>query len=316
MSLTDTPYSTEHHPPSATVLALLPHPSDEAPPPICPISPAPPSGLVSRLFARFGNNNFAIHSHLVTIGHGVFPFASRLFNHSCIPNAAAKYRLSPGQSVIMEVVALRDILPGEEICIPYLDPALLQTRDNILQISYGFKCKCLSCQFIDRIQPLPKIPETVNEFGTLAKQLCEFVGIGSEVGSILPSKPMDGTPPPLRCVFREEYMTRLSDSCSKSAHEGQYPLALESGLTLLALYILVYPQNYPQIGVHLLEMAKTAWNAMVSSPHDSRDEKLEEHMRALLLFARRVLMVFGPEGDEVGPLQEIEVLEEMLRNEQ
>jgi hypothetical protein len=80
-----------------------------------PIKPPPPDNLVDKLYSCFGNNNFVIHSHLTGIGHGVFPFTSRLFNHSCMPNAVAKYKFSRGQSVEMEIVALRDIHPEEEV---------------------------------------------------------------------------------------------------------------------------------------------------------------------------------------------------------
>lgn len=71
--------------------------------------------LVQDIYSRFGNNNFTIHSHLNSIGHGVFPLASRLFNHSCIPNAAPRYVQGPAQPVLMEVVALRDTDVGEEV---------------------------------------------------------------------------------------------------------------------------------------------------------------------------------------------------------
>lgn len=72
-------------------------------------------GVLDELYSRFGNNNFAIHSHLVTIAHGIFPLASRLFNHSCVPNAAARYIFTESEPVRMDVVVLRDILEGEEV---------------------------------------------------------------------------------------------------------------------------------------------------------------------------------------------------------
>lgn len=72
-------------------------------------------GFINSLYSRFGNNNFSMHSHLTTFGHGIFPLASRLFNHACVPNAAAKYKLSRSEPVTMEVVALRDIVEGEEV---------------------------------------------------------------------------------------------------------------------------------------------------------------------------------------------------------
>jgi SET and MYND domain-containing protein len=80
-----------------------------------PIKPPPPVDLVNEIYSRLGNNNFVVHSHLTGVGHGVFPFTSRLFNHSCVPNAVAKYRFSQGRSVAGEIVALRDIHPDEEV---------------------------------------------------------------------------------------------------------------------------------------------------------------------------------------------------------
>lgn len=74
--------------------------------------------LAEELYARFGNNNFVLHSHLNTYGHGIFPLASRLFNHSCVPNAACKYVITPTQPVTMDVVALYEIAEGEEVRLP------------------------------------------------------------------------------------------------------------------------------------------------------------------------------------------------------
>lgn len=99
----------------SSIMDLLPGPIEAPVLPIVYSSPRLAGSLVSELYSRFGNNNFVIHSHLSTFGHGVFPLASRLFNHSCLPNAAAKYVLSLSKLPTMEVVALRDILPGEEV---------------------------------------------------------------------------------------------------------------------------------------------------------------------------------------------------------
>lgn len=74
-----------------------------------------PLHLVEDIYSRFGNNNFIIHSHLNSCAHGIFPLASRLFNHSCNPNCVAKYRFVIGKPVRMEVVAIRDIAEGEEV---------------------------------------------------------------------------------------------------------------------------------------------------------------------------------------------------------
>lgn len=101
----------------ATFLSLLGHDNHPAPPPVA-CRPGHSSPSPSELYSRFGRNNFVVHSHLSPIAHGIFPVASRLFNHSCTPNAAAKYifgRDKPG--VRMVVVALRNIPHNEEVGI-------------------------------------------------------------------------------------------------------------------------------------------------------------------------------------------------------
>ncbi len=79
-----------------------------------------PPDIVDDIYSRFGNNNFVVHSHLTSYAHGIFPLASRLFNHSCIPNCATKYVITPGEPVKMEIVALRAITSGEEVGINIL----------------------------------------------------------------------------------------------------------------------------------------------------------------------------------------------------
>jgi SET and MYND domain-containing protein len=110
------PPADDPHDPFSVFLSLLPgsYASQRTLDSI-PKSLALEDSLVQDVYSRFGNNNFTIHSHLNSIGHGVFPLASRLFNHSCLPNAAPRYVLCPAQPVLMEVVALRDINIGEEV---------------------------------------------------------------------------------------------------------------------------------------------------------------------------------------------------------
>jgi hypothetical protein len=74
-----------------------------------------PAHVVEEIQSRFGNNNFLVHSHLNSCAHGVFPLASRLFNHSCDPNCVAKYRFVDGEPVTMEIVAIREIAVGDEV---------------------------------------------------------------------------------------------------------------------------------------------------------------------------------------------------------
>lgn len=220
--------------------------------------------LIRDIYSRFHNNNFTIHSHMTTIGHGVFPLASRLFNHSCVPNAAPRYILTPAKSVVMEVIALRDIDVGEEVrwtscgwisvdtfckvCVPYLDPALTQSRHQPFQYTYGFTCECNSCTALRRLGQPPEPPRLQTAITAVNDALCNYVGIYGVLGAELPKPSLAHLPAALHCVLHEPYMEQLSEQFSKAAHEGEYNTAIRSGNTLLALYLLIYPRNYPQIG--------------------------------------------------------------------
>jgi hypothetical protein len=74
----------------------------------------------------------------------LFPSIARL-NHMCVPNAQAN--LHPLTSRL-NVHALRDIPPGEEICISYLDETGLLGREERAQAlaGWGFACACSACE--------------------------------------------------------------------------------------------------------------------------------------------------------------------------
>lgn len=67
--------------------------------------------------------------------------------------------------------------------------------------------------------------------------------------------------------------------------------------------------------MHALELAKTLWNLTCSEPNalgPGAEEQLRRHARAALTFAAAVLGNFGQEGDEGGPLDEVQVLSKLL----
>ena len=137
----------------------------------------------------------------------------------------------------------RPIPNCRQVCIPYIDPALMQTRQQVFQLTYGFTCCCTSCKFLEKIGSIPiGGPE-------LEKPLRDFIGVDNylKTGS-LSEKTVEQLPPSLYPVLNEAFMTNLSERFSKASHEGDYDEAARSGITLLALYLLVYPRNYPQIG--------------------------------------------------------------------
>ncbi|KAJ6559185.1 SET domain-containing protein [Mycena vulgaris] len=295
----------------SSITSLLPGPVESPVPPIA-FSPRIAGSLVRDIYSRFGNNNFVIHSHLTTFGHGIFPLASRLFNHSCLPNAAAKYILSPSKPPKMEVVALREISAGEEICLPYLDPALLQSRQQIFQLSYGFECRCNSCTFLEKVGPIPNPPDDPVQRDELGAKLVQFMKTTPHDGLTLPAS---STPFPsdLLPVFHESFITYVAEVFRNASHDGPVASALNSGQTLLVLYRLIYPPNYPQIGMHLLELAKTCWNSVVSEDPDSSSvDRVKRESRVYLDEAKTVLQILGPEGDQDGPLAEIETLDRLL----
>ncbi|KAJ7672720.1 hypothetical protein B0H17DRAFT_1183338 [Mycena rosella] len=299
----------------SSVTSLLPGPVDSDPPPIAVSSSRIAGSLIKDIYSRFGNNNFVIHSHLTTFGHGIFPLASRLFNHSCLPNAAGKYVLSPSDPPKMQVVALRDISEGEEICLPYLDPALLQSRQQIFHLSYGFECRCPSCLFLERAGPIPNPPDHSAQRDELGLKLTQFMETTPYNGFTL-SASSAPFPTELLPIFHESFITYVAETFRNASHDGSYTAALNSGQTLLAIYRLVYPPNYPQIGMHLLELAKTYWNKIVSEDMDSSTaDRVKRESLAYLNEATAVLQILGPEGDsDDGPLVEIDTLETLLRS--
>ena len=116
ISSSDTP---SHQPsPMAIFESLIPSrsPPQQLPPMLVRLNSPNARNQLLDLYSRFGNNNFVLHSHFVSFGHGIYPLASRLFNHSCVPNAAVCYSFAQGRPPSMEVIALRKIAADEEVC--------------------------------------------------------------------------------------------------------------------------------------------------------------------------------------------------------
>jgi SET and MYND domain-containing protein len=66
--------------------------------------------------------------------------------------------------------------------------------------------------------------------------------------------------------------------------------------------------------MHLLELAKSAWNKTITSSDMNKDAEnaVVEQVRVFLSLSRKILAIFGPEGDEDGPLQEVKTLQTLL----
>ena len=155
-----------------------------------------------------------------------------------------------------------------QITIPYLDPALpYQTRQDALRANYGFICGCRLCTFQASIEPVPapprrttspenasassRTPDTDPALARLDATLrtFSFGDMSHEPVRVLTAPcAFERLPSTLHQVLHESYLPALSEAFSKTAHEGPYGDAVDTGLTLLAFYVAVYPSNYPQIG--------------------------------------------------------------------
>jgi SET and MYND domain-containing protein len=66
-------------------------------------------------------------------------------------------------------------------------------------------------------------------------------------------------------------------------------------------------------GMHLLEMAKTAWNAIATETSRISEEILKIRLRVYLDASQDILGVLGIEGDlEGGPAEDIRTLQGLL----
>jgi hypothetical protein len=98
-----------------------------------------PLGIFETNVLPCGSND--THGHVALQG-GVFLFAAR-FNSSCVPNVNNRWDADNGYIVFR---ALRDISPGEELCIGYGRLlATRQERQEELRRKFNFKCRCEAC---------------------------------------------------------------------------------------------------------------------------------------------------------------------------
>ena len=67
-------------------------------------------------------------------------------NHSCAPNAALSFVLTPAAPPQVQIHLLRDVAPGEEICHNFVEISN-PTRVRRQQLSdvYHFECDCDRC---------------------------------------------------------------------------------------------------------------------------------------------------------------------------
>eukprot|EP01031_Cornospumella_fuschlensis_P038636 gene38636-46969_t len=101
----------------------------------------PDLDIVHDTISQYGEDSF-----LPPLDGTAFYFMICKINHSCIPNVIVKYVPSENaEGLVAQLVALRDILPGEELVQSYVDASLPTSARAKLLSEYGFACSCAKC---------------------------------------------------------------------------------------------------------------------------------------------------------------------------
>ncbi|KAI6010140.1 hypothetical protein EDC04DRAFT_2770593 [Pisolithus marmoratus] len=109
------------------------------------------------VISRFIINTVALTTPSLTpIGVAVSPLVA-LINHSCAPNVVVVFprcRKDSGNEPVAKVAALRNIAPGEEILMSYVDTTLPKSlRQMALMETYNFQCRCRACTESSEVDP-------------------------------------------------------------------------------------------------------------------------------------------------------------------
>lgn len=100
----------------------------------------------------------------------------------------------------------------------------------------------------ESIKPVPERITDTLEKNTAEQALCQFVF--PDLTPCWPTRALlHSLPQELRFVLHEDFLPHVSSVFKDAAHDGHYEIALRSGLTLLATYMIIYPPLYPQTGL-------------------------------------------------------------------
>ena len=185
--------------------------------------------------------------------HGIFPLASRSFNHSCIPSAVPVYTVK-SELVTMDIKLLHNLIPGEEvrhpcnfhssapniynllffvkfkITNPYTDPALPHaTRQHDLNITYNFTCCCPLCQRPWLTTPNPAVlpSELANLEVRLREDVLPYL-LDDDAARVESAKLHED----FFLAFHPSYLPSLAEAFSNASHDGPYDMAVQKGVTL------------------------------------------------------------------------------------
>ena len=98
-----------------------------------------------RILKIIDTNVMALQCNLETVGRVLFLAELSFANHSCLPNAVIVFNEGLG-GVGATLRCNREILPGDEIVISYIDVLeRTKARQKHLYDQYGFHCDCVRC---------------------------------------------------------------------------------------------------------------------------------------------------------------------------
>ena len=108
---------------------------------------------IVNLLCLLSCNKFIVsdNNKMEPIGVGLYP-AAALINHSCDPNCVIAYDCDRTGARCL-VRAIKDIPPGEELTISYIEVnQTVQARRASLQETFFFDCRCPSCESEQQVE--------------------------------------------------------------------------------------------------------------------------------------------------------------------
>ena len=130
-------------------------------------------------------------------------------------------------------------------------------------MNYGFKCICPLCSFSSSLNVSSPLVQDGSFLQNAEAKLRQFA-LGSDdrvVRVRADIHTFTSMPETVHPLLHESYLPSISEEFSRTSHEGLYEDAVSKGLTLLALYVVLYPANYPQIGT--ISMAACSFVCMI-----------------------------------------------------
>ncbi|KXX78465.1 N-lysine methyltransferase SMYD2 [Madurella mycetomatis] len=139
---------------------------------------------------------------------GLYPEIARI-NHACKPNCFTRYST---KTLVMEVVAYKDIEPGEELSLSYTPLNILSTdRRDMIQF-WGFNCTCALCSNAQAIKTSDRqrrrIQKILEDLDDSANHTPEKVSAATtEVEGLVVEEGMTGQMGDLYSIIANVYLT-------------------------------------------------------------------------------------------------------------